>query len=54
MKILPSCSASFLTCILQKEPVSQVVNLKWAPILIETGEASYHAMFEYCIFEILK
>jgi hypothetical protein len=41
MKILPSRSASFLTCILQKEPVSQLVNLKWVPILIETGKAGY-------------
>jgi len=53
-KITPSKSAEFLDCILQEEPARQLVNLKNIPILIETGEASYHAMFDHCTFEFLK
>jgi pimeloyl-ACP methyl ester carboxylesterase len=53
-KIIPSESAMFFDCVLQEEPARQLVNLKKIPILIETGEASYHAMFDHCTFEFLK
>ncbi|KAE9371905.1 alpha/beta-hydrolase [Stipitochalara longipes BDJ] len=53
-KIIPSESAEFFDCILQEEPPRHLVNLKNIPILIETGEASYHAMFDHCTFEFLK
>lgn len=44
MKILPSYSASFLTCILHKVYMSQLANLKWVPIFNETrgGKLSCH------------
>jgi hypothetical protein len=53
-KIVPAESADFLDCILQEEPARHLVNLKRIPILIETAEASYHAMFDHCTFEFLK
>jgi pimeloyl-ACP methyl ester carboxylesterase len=53
-KVVPAESADFLDCILQEEPARQLVNLKKIPILIETAEASYHAMFDHCTFEFLK
>jgi pimeloyl-ACP methyl ester carboxylesterase len=53
-KVIPSDSPKFFDCILQEEPARQLVNLKEIPILIETGEASYHAMYDHCTFEFLK
>lgn len=53
-KTIPSESNHFFNCILQEELARQLINLKNIPILIETGEASYHAMFDHCTFEFLK
>ncbi|PMD29900.1 alpha/beta-hydrolase [Hyaloscypha variabilis F] len=53
-KVIPSDSPKFFDCILQEEPARQLVNLKEIPILIETGEASYHAMYDHCTFEFMK
>lgn len=53
-KTIPAESPEFFHCILQEEPARQLINLKNIPILIETGEASYHAMFDHCTFEFLK
>lgn len=54
IKIIPAESTDFYDCILQEEPARELTNLKKIPILIETGEASYHAMFDHCTFEFLK
>ncbi len=39
---------------LQAEPARQLVNLKSIPILIVTGEASYHAPYDHCTSLFLK
>lgn len=52
--IVPSNSMDSFDCIIQAEPVRQLINLKQIPVLIVTGEASYHAMYDHCTFEFLK
>ena len=41
-------------CVLQKEPARKLVNLSNFPVLIETGEASYHAEYDHCTVSFLK
>jgi len=41
-------------CILQKEPVRQLVNLKSIPIMILVGEAGFHAVSDHCNSLFLK
>ncbi|KAL4992844.1 Alpha/Beta hydrolase protein [Aspergillus falconensis] len=43
-----------LDCIIQAEPARQLTNLAKVPILIDTGEASYHATYDYCFIKFLK
>jgi hypothetical protein len=42
------------SCIIQAEPARQLVNLKNIPVLLETSEASYHAVYDDCTFMFLK
>ncbi len=41
-------------CWLQKEPVHTLPGLDNVPVLITTGEASYHAQYDHCTSEFLK
>lgn len=43
-----------MRCWLQAEPARQLVNLKGIPILIVTGEASYHAPYDHGTSQFLK
>jgi pimeloyl-ACP methyl ester carboxylesterase len=43
-----------VSCILQKEPARQLVNLKGIPILILTSEAGFHATSDHCNSMFLK
>jgi pimeloyl-ACP methyl ester carboxylesterase len=43
-----------LRCWLQKEPARQLVELQKAPVVIVTGEASFHAPYEHCTIKYLK
>ncbi|PVH77236.1 alpha/beta-hydrolase [Cadophora sp. DSE1049] len=54
MQTIPASSSNHVDCTLQAEPARQLVNLRDTPILIETGEASYHATYDYCFVEFLK
>lgn len=54
MQTIHATSSEFLDCTLQAEPASQLVNLKKLPILIETGEASYHATYDHCFVQFLR
>jgi len=54
MKTVPTTSSDRADCIIQDEPAKQLTNLKNIPILIETGEASYHAVYDYCFEMFLK
>ncbi|KAH8651535.1 Alpha/Beta hydrolase protein [Tricladium varicosporioides] len=51
---IPATSSDEVDCILQREPARQLSNLRDVPILIETGEASYHATYDYCFVKFLK
>jgi pimeloyl-ACP methyl ester carboxylesterase len=54
MKTVPSDSpGELLECIVQAEPVRKLTNLAKVPILIDTGEASYHAQYDYCFIKFL-
>ncbi|KAL3477261.1 Alpha/Beta hydrolase protein [Aspergillus californicus] len=55
MKTVPSDSpGELLECVIQAEPAKQLTNLAKVPILIDTGEASYHAQYDYCFIKFLK
>jgi pimeloyl-ACP methyl ester carboxylesterase len=46
-KVLKASENGKVDCYLQAEPARKLVNLKEMPILVLTGEASYHAMYDY-------
>ncbi|POR33810.1 Uncharacterized protein TPAR_06002 [Tolypocladium paradoxum] len=52
----PPLGENYTECVLQAENPSprQLVNLASKPILVVTGEASYHALYDYCTAEYLK
>ncbi|KAL2871365.1 alpha/beta hydrolase [Aspergillus lucknowensis] len=54
MQTVPADSPDLLECIIQKEPARQLPNLAKVPILIDSGEASYHAQYDYCFIKFLK
>ncbi|ETS81867.1 hypothetical protein PFICI_06869 [Pestalotiopsis fici W106-1] len=54
MHLVPSDSANLTDCILQAEPIRQLPNLAKVPILVETGEASYHAAYDHCTVAFLR
>jgi pimeloyl-ACP methyl ester carboxylesterase len=41
-------------CLLQAEPAKQLKNLSKVPMLLVTGEASYHRPYEYCTVDYLR
>lgn len=41
-------------CIMQKHPAKQLTNLGRIPELVVTGEASFHAPYDYCTVKYLK
>ena len=41
-------------CWLQKSPARQLPNLQKVPILVVTGEASYHAPYDHCTVKYLE
>jgi pimeloyl-ACP methyl ester carboxylesterase len=43
-----------LACWLQQEPARELINLKKIPIMILTGEASYHAGYDHCTARYLN
>lgn len=50
----PSSNPNRTSCTLQAEPARQLINLKDIPILVETSEASYHAVYDQCTVEFLR
>lgn len=50
----PSSNPNRTSCTLQAEPARQLINLKDIPILVETSEASYHAVYDHCTVEFLR
>ncbi|PQE08993.1 fusarubin cluster-esterase protein [Rutstroemia sp. NJR-2017a WRK4] len=41
-------------CLLQKEPARRLPNLEGIPVLVETAEASFHAVYDGCTVAFLK
>lgn len=52
--IEPPIDADHEECIMQKAPVKQLTNLAKIPELVVTGEASFHAPYDYCTVKYLK
>lgn len=55
-KVQPSRGKHFVQCVLQadKPTPRRLVNLQGKPILIVTGEASYHMQYDYCVVQFLR
>ncbi|KAG8676380.1 hypothetical protein FPOAC2_02476 [Fusarium poae] len=55
-EVQPSRGEGFVECILQAEKPAprRLVNLETKPILIVTGEASYHMLYDHCTAKYLK
>lgn len=47
-------SPGLMVCNLQTEPARQLVNLAKMPVMVMTGEASYHAYFDHCTVKFLR
>ena len=52
-KIVPAESADLAPCILQAEPARKLVNIAKVPQLQILGEASWHAVWDYCSVKFL-
>lgn len=50
----PSTHPNEIHCVLQAEPARQIVNLRHIPVLVETGEASFHAQYDRCVALFLE
>ncbi|KAG9252196.1 Alpha/beta hydrolase family-domain-containing protein [Emericellopsis atlantica] len=55
-EIQPARDANHVECVLQaQEPAPRrLTNLEYKPILLVTGEASYHAPYDYCVARYLR
>lgn len=49
-----AANANVSACLLQKEPAKRLVNLGKVPVLMYTGEGSYHRVYDYCTVKYLK
>lgn len=52
--VQPAVSPDRDECIMQTEPVKKVTNLSGIPELVVTGEASFHAPYDYCTVKYLR
>jgi pimeloyl-ACP methyl ester carboxylesterase len=50
----PSGNPNLTSCVIQAEPARRLPNIAKVPILIDTGEASYHATYDYCFILFLN
>ncbi|KAH7031368.1 Alpha/Beta hydrolase protein [Microdochium trichocladiopsis] len=53
-QVVKTTSADLVDCIIQAEPAKKLVNIAKVPILVDTGEASYHAAYDHCTVMFLK
>lgn len=54
IEIVPAKSPDHYDCALQKSPAKQLKNLEHIPALVITGEASFHAPYDYCTVNHLR
>ena len=52
--IEPAIDDEHNECIMQKSPAKQLTNLARIPELVVTGEASFHAPYDYCTVKYLR
>ena len=52
-QIIPNNASGLTTCIIQASPARQLINMKSIPVLVENGEASYHAVYDDCTWQFL-
>lgn len=52
--IEPAIDADHNECIMQKSPAKRLTNLGKIPELVVTGEASFHAPYDYCTVRYLQ
>lgn len=50
----PAVDAEHNECIMQKSPAKRLTNLANIPELVVTGEASFHAPYDYCTVRYLQ
>jgi len=50
----PNSEPGLATCTIQAEPARQLVNLKDIPVLVESGEASFHTVYDGCTVKFLQ
>ncbi|KAI0134657.1 Alpha/Beta hydrolase protein [Xylariales sp. AK1849] len=53
-QVIPSESSDLTSCMVQAEPARKLPNIAKVPILIDTGEASYHATYDHCFILFLN
>ncbi|KAI4160085.1 MAG: hypothetical protein LQ342_006036 [Letrouitia transgressa] len=53
-EVIPPAGPNLTSCTQQKAPVKKLVNLSKVPVLLLTGEASYHAPYDYCMVRYLR
>ncbi|KAF8855833.1 alpha/beta-hydrolase [Acephala macrosclerotiorum] len=51
---IPNNSSGLATCLVQADPVRKLINLANIPVLLETSESSYHAVYDDCTFYFLR
>lgn len=52
--VVPGYDDEHLPCELQREPAKQLVNLATVPVMVVTGEASFHQPYDYCTVAYLR
>lgn len=50
----PPPGRPYTSCTIQAEPARKLVNLSKVPVILITGEASYHAPYDYCTIKFFQ
>ena len=53
-KQYPAPDSDHRACVLQDDPPKKLKNLSKIPVLLVTGEASFHAPWDYCTVNFLR
>ncbi|KAL8828583.1 MAG: hypothetical protein Q9170_006543 [Blastenia crenularia] len=54
IRVPPPEGKQYTPCTIQAEPARRLVNLAEIPVVIITGEASYHATYDYCFVKFFE
>jgi pimeloyl-ACP methyl ester carboxylesterase len=53
-QVVAAASSNLTSCVIQAEPARKLPNIAKVPVLIDTGEASYHSTYDYCFILFLN